>query len=311
MTNLEIVKSQEYHDLLRKLNPSMNFDLEYDDIQQMIDYFKYQSNIEDKISYMERHMVTYEIMKNSYFFLEFKNLTLIGLYTNPNENEHDYFILVEKDGSVHFIGDSIINWTNSDLLPFLEEDVFAFQTACYYKYNIPTIKWIEKTVKIAKTIHSSEFETDLKYQTYLKSDMLYDTYNYLKDTGLFGINKKQLRMRIRGIAENDGVVAFHVQEDMSLAENIFDKRFFTEIPNLKGFMDLDIQYTYHENGVIEITHYKASKPSLFNLVGFFSNFKARLKLYSYFIKFFKIVIHLLTIAFLIDLNIKKPKDDNK
>lgn len=75
MTKLEIVKSQEYHDLLRKLNPLMNFDLEYDDIQQMIDYFKYQSNVDDKVSYMERHMVSYEIMKNSYFFLEFKDLT--------------------------------------------------------------------------------------------------------------------------------------------------------------------------------------------------------------------------------------------
>lgn len=307
MTKLEIVKSQEYHDLLRKLNPLMNFDLEYDDIQQMIDYFKYQSNVDDKVSYMERHMVTYEIMKNSYFFLEFKDLTLIGLYTNPNENDHDYFILVEKDGTVHFIGDSIINWTNSTLLPFQEKDVFEFQTACYYKYNIPTVTWIDKTVKIAKTITPDEFTNDYKYQNYLKSDMLYDTYNYLKDTGIVGVNKKQLRMRVRGIAENDGVVAFHVQDDMTLSENIFDKRFFTHIPNLKGFMDLDIQYTYHEDGVIEITDYKATKPSLFNLVGFFSNFKARLKLYSYFITFFRLALRLFAIMFLIDNNINKPK----
>lgn len=211
MTKLEIIKSQEYHDLLRKLNPLMNFDLEYDDSQQMIDYFKYQSNVEDKVSYMERHMVTYE------------------------------------------------------------------------------------------------FINDYKYQNYLKSDMLYDTYNYLKDTGIVGVNKKQLRMRVRGIAENDGIVAFHVQDDMTLSENIFDKRFFTHILNLKGFMDLDIQYVYHEDGVIEITDYKATKPSLFNLVGFFSNFKARLKLYSYFITFFRLALRLFAIMFLIDNNIKKPK----
>lgn len=299
---MEIVNSPDYHKLVLKLDPEMSFTPDMLEVNKMIDYFKYQSNVEDKVSYIEKHMVTYEIMKNTHFFIEFKNLELIGLYNNQIDRE--YFILVKRDGSVHFIGDSIINWTNDENLYFEKEDIFEFQTACFDRYNIPTITWVDKTIKIGKTINTDEFDNDLNYQSYLKSDMLYDTYEYLRTNAILGVNVKKLRMRIRGISENHGIVAFYVKEDFKLDQCILDNRFFTSLDNVKGFVDLDILYIYHASGFVEITYYKSSKPSIFNLVGFFSNFKARLKLYSFSFMIFRFMIKMYTMIFFIDL-----KDD--
>lgn len=302
MNNLEIITSKEYQDLLLKLNPTMSFKPEMVEINKMIDYFKYQSNVDDKVSYMEEHMITYEVMKNTHFFIEFKNLTLIGLYTNHIDKE--YFVLIKKNGSIHFIGDSIINWTNCEALPFLPEQVFEFQTACFYKYNIPTITWLDKTVKIGKTITPDEFNNDEIYQNYLKSDLLFDTYTYLKDRSNQGNNLQVIRGRIRGITENNGVLIYHVNDKFEVIECILDSRFFTDIPlsKLKGFIDLDIRYTYHENGLIDIYNYKVSKPSILNLTGFFSGFKERLRLYSIYFTMLRIMVKLYSIVFFIELN---------
>jgi hypothetical protein len=302
MNNLEIVTSQEYQDLLRKLNPSMSFEPEMVDINKMIEFFKFQSNPDDKVSYMEEHMVTYEIMKNTHFFIEFKNLTLIGLYTNKVDKE--YFILVKRDGSIHFIGDSIINWTNYEYLPFISENVFEFQTACFYKYNIPTVTWLDKTIKIGKTITPDDFNNDVNYQSYLKSDMLYDTYRYLKEFSVKGDNLQRIRGRIRGITDSEGVLVYYVNEKFKVVECILDSRFFNGINTntLKGFIDLDIRYTYHEDGLIDIYNYKVSKPSLFNIAGFFSGFKERLRLYSICFTMLRIMVKLYSIVFFIELN---------
>lgn len=302
MKTIEIVTSKEYQDLLIKLNPTMSFKPDIVDINKMIDFFKFQSNPDDKVSYMEEHMVTYEIMKNTHFFIEFKNLTLIGLYTNKIDKE--YFILVKKDGSVHFIGDSIINWTNYEYLPFISENVFEFQTACFYKYNISTVTWLNKTINIGKTITSDDFNNDINYQSYLKSDMLYDTYCYLKEFAVIGDNLQRIRGRIRGITEKKGVLIYYVNEKFKVVECILDSRFFNEINinNLKGFIDLDISYTYNENGIINIYNYKVSKPSLFNIAGFFSGLKERLRLYSICFTLLRIIVKLYSIVFLIELN---------
>lgn len=302
MTNLEIVTSKEYQDLLIKLNPTMSFEPEMFEINKMIDYFKYQSNVDHKVSYMEDHMVTYEVLKNTHFFIEFKNLTLIGLYTNHIDKE--YFVLVKKNGSIHFIGDSIINWTNCEWLPFIPEEVFEFQTACFYKYNIPTITWLDKSVKVGKTITPDEFDDDQKYQSYLKSDMLFDTYTYLKDISTEGYNVQIIRGRIRGLTENNGVLVYHVNDKFKVIECILDARFFADIPpdELTGFIDLDIKYRYYENGFIDIYRYKVAKPSLFNLAGFFSGFRARLRLYSLCFTLLRIMVKLYSIVFFIKLN---------
>jgi hypothetical protein len=53
MTNMEIVKSQEYQELLKELDADMSFIPQMDSINTMIDFFKYQSNPNDKISYMD------------------------------------------------------------------------------------------------------------------------------------------------------------------------------------------------------------------------------------------------------------------
>jgi hypothetical protein len=284
MNNLEIVTSQEYQDLLSKLNPSMSFEPEMVDINKMIEFFKFQSNPDDKVSYMEEHMVTYEVLKNTHFFIEFKNLMLVGLYTNTIGK--DYFILVEKDGTINFIGDTVINWTNYEELYFDKELVFEFQTACHYQYEIPTITWMDKTIKMGRTITPDDFNNDKAYQSYLKSDMLYDTYRYLKDNSAKGYNFKKLRMDIRGLAQSKGAVAYYIDEQFKLIDCILDYRFFTDVnpKKVKGFFDLDIEYEYSEDDVINITHYKASKPSIFNIFGLFSGFKERLRLYTVFLR---------------------------
>lgn len=302
MTNMEIVTSPEYHDLLNTLYPRMSFEPEMIEINKMIEFFKFQSNQNDEVSYMEEHMISYEVMKNTYFFIGFPNLVLIGLYTNTIGK--DYFILVERDGTINFIGDTIINWTNDERLPFEKEAVFEFQTQCHYKYNIPTITWMDKTIKMGRTITENDFNHDVAYQSYLKSDMLYDTYRYLKDNSHRGNNLKKLRSRIRGFTENKGVLVYYVNEDHKVVECILDSRFFTNInPNqMNGFIDLDIEYTYSEDNVITINHYKSSKPSLFNLTGFFYGFKERLRLYSVCFTMFRIVVKLYTMLFFFKLN---------
>lgn len=302
MTNRDIVTSQDYHNLLSNLDPSMSFEPEMVEVNKMIEFFKFQSNEKDEISYMEEHMISYEVMKNTYFFVEFPNRVLIGLYTNTMGK--DYIILVERDGTINFIGDTIINWTNDERLPFDKDDVFKFQTQCHYKYNMPTITWTDKTIKMGRTITDNDFTHDMAYQSYLKSDMLYDTYRYLKDTSLQGDNIRKLRARIRGITENNGVLIYYVNAAHKVVECILDSRFFSNIdPNkMNGFIDLDIEYTCHPNGVVNITHYKSSKPSLFNITGFFNGFKERLRLYAACFNMFRVVIKLYTILFFYKLN---------
>lgn len=294
MTNLEIVTSQEYQDLLIKLNPTMSFEPEMVEVNKMIDYFKYQSNPDDEVSYIEEHLVTYEILKNTHFFIEFKNLTLVGLYNNKFGRE--YFILVKKDGSVKFLGDSIINWTNDDSLHFKQDLIFEFQTACFYKYNIPTVTWLDKTIRISKTTTIEDFNTDESYQNYLKSDMLYDTYSHLKETSKAGLNIKKLRLRVLGFAQSKGVFVLYINDQLERTECILDYRFFNGInqEEIKGFMDVDIKYEYHESGYIDIQYYKTSKASIFNIVGLFSGFKERFRLLSYYAGFLKIFAYLYT-----------------
>jgi hypothetical protein len=294
MNNLEIVTSQEYQELLRKLNPSMSFEPEMTEINKMIDYFKYQSNPDDEVSYIEEHLVTYEVLKNTNFFIEFKNLTLVGLYNNNFGRE--YFVLVEKDGSVKFLGDSIINWTNDDDLYFKRELIFEFQTACFYKYNIPTITWLDKTIRISKTTTPDDFSHDERYQNYLKSDMLYDTYSHLKETSKIGSNIKKLRLRVLGFAQSKGVFVVYINDQLERTECILDYRFFNGInpKEIKGFMDVDINYEFYENGYIDIQHYKTSKVTIFNIVGFLSGFKERFRLISYYAGFLRIFVYLFT-----------------
>jgi hypothetical protein len=302
MTNMEIVKSQEYQELLKELDADMSFIPQMDSINTMIDFFKYQSNPNDKISYMEEHEITYEILRHTYFFIELDDLTLIGLYNNQLGRE--YIVLVERDGSIHFIGDSIINWTNDPRLDFSADKVFEFQTACFYKYNIPTTTWTEQKVKISKTDASEEFNNDEKYQNYLKSDILYDTYTHLRDhRRKNGLNTKKFRVRILGFAKSQGVHAFYIADNSRRTECILDYRFFSHIPHndIKGFMDIDVIYDYHENGFIDIKSYKTSKVSLFNLVGLFSGFKERMRLITYYVHYVKIFILLFSMAKYIDL----------
>lgn len=302
MTNMDIVKSQEYHDLLKKLNPEMSFEPRMDGINTMIDFFKYQSNPNDEISYMEEHEITYEIFRHTYFFIELDDLTLIGLYNNQLGRE--YIVLVERDGSIHFIGDSIINWTNDPRLEFSPDKVFEFQTACFYKYHIPTTTWSEQKVKISKTDASEEFNKDEKYQNYLKSDLLYDTYAHLRDhRKRNGLNIKKFRVRILGFAKSKGVHAFYIADNSRRTECILDYRFFSHIAkkDIKGFMDVDVTYNYNENGFIDIKSYKTSKVSLFNLVGLFSGFKERMRLITYYIHYIKIFILFFSMAKYMDL----------
>lgn len=302
MNNMEIVMSQDYHDLLSKLDPRISFEPKMVEVNKMIEFFKFQSNEKDEVSYMEEHMISYEVMKNTHFFIEFPNLVLIGLYTNTMGK--DYFILVERDGTINFIGDTVINWTNEERLSFDKETVFEFQTQCHYKYNLPTITWTDKTVKMGRTITDDDFNHDVAYQSYLKSDMLYDTYRYLKDTSIQGKNIRKLRARIRGLTENNGVLIYYVNGTHKVVECILDLRFFSNIvPNkLNGFIDLDIEYTCHADGVVTINHYKSSKPSLFNITGFFNGFKERLRLYAVCFTMIRIVVRLYTILFFFKLN---------
>lgn len=306
MNNKEIIKSQEYQEYLKALdwkaviNPN---------VDQLLEYFKFQSNPKEA-GYFTAFHKTYEILKNTYFFVELKSSQLIGMYTTPTGK--DYFIRVDSLANIEFIGDSIINWTNA--IKYIEKTkIKEFQEKCFYAYDIPTRLWNENQPTISHndlTFDESSYLNDSQYINFIKSDMDYDTYLFLKtNASVSTINKKRLRLLVNTLTDDGKYLSCDCVDanDPKFRCNrlILDGRFLNGLNKTAiGFntlIDIDIEYSLNEQGYINLIHIKPYIISLFNILRLLKDIKARKKIMLLHYTKFKLSI----IAKILDFGTKK------
>lgn len=106
-----IIKSKEYQNLLFKHFADIGFEL-IDDEQQKIkfksDFSEYNIDINDI-----DNLSLYNILMNTYWFGEFEDSNLFGLYFNPEIKEYTCIIQFDNEWNLRYRGNDIQIWIQS------------------------------------------------------------------------------------------------------------------------------------------------------------------------------------------------------